>query len=162
MLSCTHSFSLILTASKTPNDCPSQLTYYSSTSPRNSSLLHYTTPVATNRTVDTLGCLHNHSNRPVWHPTDTTGKKIRHHSTKHRPRTTAPHGAWTDYVRTLHCHRQNRISHVICSVLHNLHTRPPTVCKTRSDLFHISTVEPVYNDIRLCDISRITLDFLSQ
>ena len=49
----------------------------------------------------------------------------------HRPRPTAPHGACTDSACTLHCHR-HKITHVICLVLYHLHTRPPTLCKTRS------------------------------
>ena len=31
--------------------------------------------------------------------------------------------------RTLHCHRQNRITHVICMILYHLNTRPTTLCK---------------------------------
>ena len=69
---------------------------------------------------------------PLCIYTTTTGKKIRHHRTKHRPRPTAPHGTCTDSAITLPFHKKNRIAHVICLVLYHPQTRPPTLRKTRS------------------------------
>jgi len=40
--------------------------------------------------------------RPVWHSAPTTGKKILHRRTKHGPRPTETHGAWTYSARTVH------------------------------------------------------------